>query len=124
MTVDAPTLPGLGPVPAGRARKRDPRTSKDAAASHQAEKQRQWKLILQRLHDGPISADTAGVVIGKHRSIASSRLGVMAERGLVEKADEHLEAPVDGGGERKVWRYRLTEQGEAEFQLMFRNGQA
>lgn len=104
--------------PQAAVRRSDPSTSKRAAADHEVEKQRQWRLILERLHDGPLSADTAGRVIGKHRSIASSRLGVMQKRGLVEKAGEHLERS-DEGHERRVLRYRLTPAGEAEFQLMF-----
>lgn len=101
------------------ARRSDPRTAKQAAASAPLAKAEQWKVLLQRLHDGPISADTAAVVIGKHRSIASSRLGVMAHRGLVEPAGEHKEQPADGGRARNVLRYRLTEAGRLEYSRMF-----
>lgn len=105
--------------PVAQVRRTDPRTAKEASASEQVEKQRQWKAILGKLHDGPISADTAGALIGRHRSIASSRLGVMARRGLVEPAGEHYERPVDGGRERKVLRYRLTAQGMREWAALF-----
>lgn len=106
--------------PAAQVRRSDPRTSAQAAASATVEKQRQWKMLLQALAAfGPISADTAGEVIGKHRSIASSRLGVMQRRGLVEPAGEHYEAPAEGGRERRVLRYRLTLQGHREHAAMF-----
>lgn len=99
----------------------DPESSRRAAADNEVEKQRQWRLILERLHSGPISADTAGRVIGKHRSIASSRLGVMVKRGLVEKCEGLVvERSEDTGAERPVLRYRLTPAGEAEYQLMFK----
>ena len=96
----------------------DPRPSREAA-QQRVEKQRQWRLILERLHRGPCSADTAGEVIGRHRSIASSRLGVMQRRGLVEPAGEFYERPVEGGRERKVLRYRLTAQGHREYAALF-----
>ncbi len=101
---DAPRL--------GQVRRSDPRTSKQAAANL-VDASTQIKLLLARLHDGPISADTAGVVIGRHRSIASARLGVMQRRGLAEPAGEHRELG------RKVLRYRLTPAGEREFALLF-----
>lgn len=106
-------------APAAQVRKSDPRSAKDAAAANVVERQQQWRLILERLHRGPISADTAGTLIGRHRSIASSRLGVMQKRGLVEPAGLHPETPADGGRERRVLRYRLTAAGEREWSQMF-----
>jgi hypothetical protein len=106
-------------APVAQVRKQDPRTAKRAAAASSVERAEQWKQLLRRLHDGPISADTAGRVIGKHRSIASSRLGVMVKRGLVEHGGEEYEAPADGGPERLVLRYRLTAAGHREHALMF-----
>lgn len=98
-------------------RRHDPRTSKLAAASDRAAKAEQWKAILKRLVEGPISADTAGRVINRHRSIASSRIGVMMDRGLVQRAGIHLEAG-DDGRERPVLRYELTDAGRREVALM------
>lgn len=104
--------------PAAQVRHTDPISAREAA-SNVVEKKRQWKLLLGRLHGGPISADTGGVVIDRHRSIASSRLGVMAKRGLVEPAGLHLERPVEGGPQRRVLRYRLTDEGRREYHRLF-----
>lgn len=98
-------------------RRDDPLPSRVAAASRTA-KAEQWKAILKRLGDGPISADTAGRVTCSHRHIASARLGVMMRRGLVEKAGVHDE-PDEHGRVRPVLRYRLTEAGTRELHLMF-----
>lgn len=117
MTPEALTLP-FG-EPSAQVRRSDPSSSKQAAASNTVEKQRQWKALLHRLAEGPVSADTAAGVIGRHRSIASSRLGVMTRRGLVEHAGMHPERPADGGRERMVLRYRLTPAGRREHTLMF-----
>jgi hypothetical protein len=106
-------------VPVARVRRHDPRSAKEAAAANVVERSRQWKELLARLHDGPISADTGASVIGRHRSIASSRLGVMAKRGLVEPAGLHLERPAEGGRERRVLRYRLTDVGRREYHRLF-----
>ena len=105
--------------PVAQVRGSDPSSAKEAAAANEVERSRQWKALLARLHDGPISADTGAEVIGRHRSIASSRLGVMAKRGLVEPAGLHVERPADGGRERRVLRYRLTEAGRREWSLLF-----
>jgi hypothetical protein len=51
-------------------RRSDPRTAKRAAVVNPDRKAEQWKLLLRRLHDGPITADTAGLVIDRHRSAA------------------------------------------------------
>ena len=108
-----------GPAQFSQVRSTDPTSAKEAAAANEVERSRQWKALLARLHDGPISADTGAHVIGRHRSIASSRLGVMAKRGLVEPAGLFLERPADGGRERKVLRYRLTDAGRREWALLF-----
>lgn len=99
--------------PVAQVRRTDPRPSKQAAALDTVERAEQWKCLLRRLHDGPISADTAGELIGRHRSIASTRLGVLCKRGLAEPAGEHRELG------RKVLRYRLTPAGEREFAQLF-----
>lgn len=95
-------------------RRTDPRTAKQAAVSHPDRKAEQWKLLLRELHRGPLTADRAGVVIGRHRSTASSRLGVMVDRGLVEHAGEVEERPADGGRARWVLRYAITEAGRRD----------
>lgn len=105
--------------PTASVRREDPRTSAAAATSHTVAKQGQLKTILLRLRSGPISADTAGLLLGVHRSVASARLGVGVRRGLIEPAGEHLEPPADGGRERKVLRYRLTLAGERECVALF-----
>lgn len=109
----------LDEVPVAAVRRSDPSTSKEAAALQAVETAEQWKLILRRMHDGPISADTAGTLIGKHRSTASSRIGVMQERGLVEPAGKHIEPPAEGGRERPVLHYRLTDAGRREYAALF-----
>lgn len=105
-------LPLFGP-PVAQSRKRDTRTAKTAAAMDREGRDRQWKQILVRLLEGSCSADTAAAIIGKHRSVASTRFGVLANRGLVEKAGEWDEPDADGHV-RKVLRYRLTAAGEIE----------
>lgn len=110
---------GLFDPPVAQVRRSDPASSREAAAANEVERSRQWKALLARLHDGPISADTGAQVIGRHRSIASSRLGVMAKRGLVEPAGLHREEPAEGGRERKVLRYRLTDAGRLEYHRLF-----
>lgn len=100
----------FGP-PVAAVRNADPRTSRAAAATGRGQREGQWKQILRLLGQGPASADTAARVIRKHRSVASSRIGVMMnERGLCEPAGEHLE-PDDEGHERLVLRYRITRHG-------------
>lgn len=94
----------------GRVRRADPRTSKKAAASNPTGRRTQRALLLDALVDGPISADTGARIIGRHRSIASARLGQMVDDGVLEHAGEHLE-PDDDGHERLVLRYRLTPAG-------------
>jgi predicted ArsR family transcriptional regulator len=93
-------------------RRRDPRPSRVAAAAGRPQREEQWKQLLRRLGAGPISADTAAQVIRKHRSVASTRLGVMRRRGLVVEAGEHVEADADGH-ERPVLHYELTDHGRA-----------
>lgn len=105
--------------PVASVRRDDLRSSKEAAAAGQVERADQWKRLLQRLHLGPISADTAGLVIDRHRHIASARLGVMQRRGLVEPAGFAMERSVEGGSARKVIRYRLTPAGRVEWSRMF-----
>lgn len=112
------TQTSLFDPPVAQVRSRDPKPSKRAAASDVVGRASQIKTLLGRLRHGPISADTAGQVIGKHRSIASTRLAVMEKRGLVVKAGEHPE-PDQYGRVRKVCRYRLTEAGWREHALMF-----
>lgn len=102
-------------APTAQVRQSDPSSSVDAARKVDAASQ--LKILLARLHDGPVTADEAGELIGRHRSIASARLGVMVNRGL---------AVPDGyarKGMRKVLRYRLTDAGRVEFARMFGNVQ-
>lgn len=110
MPVSTAQLDLFGP-PVAAVRKADPRTSRLAAATGRGQREEQWKQILRLLGHGPASADSAARVIRKHRSVASSRIGVMMnERGLCEPDGEHLE-PDDDGHERLVLRYRLTAHG-------------
>lgn len=109
----------LDEVPVAAVRRSDPSTSKQAAAMTTVQNAEQWKLLLRRLHRGPISADTAGVVIGAHRSVGAARLNVLTRRGLAEHAGKHWEPPAEGGREREVLRWRITDAGHREHDLLF-----
>jgi len=93
-----------------QARVSDPQSSHDAKARGREDRERQWRMLAVRMLQGPISADTAGLVLGKHRSIASARLGVLVKRKHAQKAGLHSE-PDEHGVEREVLRYELTAEG-------------
>ena len=112
------TEPSLFDAPiVAQVRRTDPTSSREAART-QLRRADQWKVLLRAMVAGPISADSGGRLLDVHRSIASSRLGVMERRGLVEKAGLHLERS-DTGREREVLRYRLTACGHREYALLF-----
>lgn len=92
-------------------RKRDPRTAKTAAAADPRGRAYQRTLILRHLVEhGPATADELGRVIQRHRSVASSRLGVLRGEGLVEKCG--LKDDVDEYGKRRtVELHRVTDAG-------------
>ncbi len=119
---DQLSLP-IGPKVA-QVRRSDPRTAKRAAAWNPEGRATQAARILRWLwtHDR-ITADQAWrhlTAPGEDvtRGEWSSRLGVLMDRGLVEKAGEVSE-PDRRGRPRDVLAYRLTPAGLREVTLMF-----
>jgi DNA-binding transcriptional ArsR family regulator len=97
--------------PVAAVRKRDPRTSKDAAAADPSGRNHQRTLILRHLvQHGPSTADDCAKVIDRHRSVASTRLAVLRGAGLVEKCGL-TEAPDQYGRMRTVELHRATPAG-------------
>lgn len=121
----------FGPPPLSQARRHDPASARRAAAENPEGRQSQAARILRWLWEhGTITADTAWrqlTVEGEDvtRGEWSTRIGVLCStKGgrLVERAGL-IDERGRRGRVRKVLAYRLTEQGQAECQLMFRSGQ-
>ncbi len=107
-----------------RVRRSDPRSSKEAAAFDPKGRNYQRNIILKHLlrdDVDAITADEAGRLIGRHRSIASSRLGVLKKAGLVEPCGFKPDAD-EYGRVRNVELYRLTVHGIRDATLMFGGG--
>lgn len=123
MTMTEPRLFDEWPSVA-QVRRSDPGTAKQAAALDPHGRQAQRAVILKHLLredvDG-VTADEAGRLIGRHRSIASSRLGVLKKDKLVELCGEKNE-PDEYGHVRPVGLYRLTADGVRDATLMFGGG--
>lgn len=107
-----------------RVRRSDPRTAKTAASLDPKGRNYQRNVILKHLlreDVDAITADEAARLIGKHRSIASSRLGVLKHDRLVELCGEKNDSD-EYGHIRKVSLYRLTPAGIRDATLMFGGG--
>lgn len=92
-------------------RRSDPRSAKNAAALDPAGRNHQRTLILRHLvHYGPCSADDCALVIDRHRSVASTRLNVLAKAGLAEKCGT-VDAADEYGRVRQVEAWRATQAG-------------
>lgn len=105
-------------------RRSDPRTAKAASALDPNGRRYQRNVILKHLLGedvDAITADEAGRLIGRHRHIASSRLGVLQDEGLVEKCGSKPDAD-EYGKVREVALYRLTPDGLRDAALMFGGG--
>lgn len=88
-------------------RRSDPLPARQAAAADPAGRDHQRTLILDFLRHGPATADECAVVIHRHRSVASTRLNVLAKAGLVEACG--LKAcPSEYGVIRDVTLYRIV----------------
>lgn len=92
-------------------RRTDPRTAKTAAARDPHGRARQRRLMLEALaQQGPLTADDLAGVIGRHRSVASTRLAVLHKAGHTEKCGLAPRAD-DYGRVRDVELHRITQAG-------------
>lgn len=107
--VSAPTL--FDYEPEGFVRHDDPRPAKDAAASGREAKAKQRRKIVEYLasHDRACADDLAPI-IGKHRTVASTRLNVVGSKGHAEKCGLYPAADADGHV-RDVEHWRITNAG-------------
>lgn len=110
--------------PVARVRKHDPRTARAAAALNPDGRKSQAQRILRYLWTWrTITADEAYrslTRVGEDvtRGEWSTRIGVLMDRGLVERAGEVDELDRRGRS-RKVLAYRLTQAGVAECSRMW-----
>lgn len=103
----------------GSYRKTDPITSRKAAAANLTARQSQKKQILARLlrDEFVTSHDVADLCSGQNGT-ASARLGEMEKAGLLVRCG--FEYPAKGRGGVARFRYRLTDAGIRDAELMTR----
>lgn len=105
-------FPQLFPAPrVASVRRNDPRSAKRAAAEDPQGRNHQRTVILRYLvQHGQATADDLGTVIGRHRSVASTRLNVLGKAGLAEKCGLRP-CPDEFGKVRDVELWRATAAG-------------
>jgi predicted ArsR family transcriptional regulator len=104
-SVDTPRLMGMpAPQPAARARRTDPATSHEAAASlDYATLERLQALIAQALQSaGPLTTSELGERLIIARDSLSPRMKSLCERGIVEWTGQYRPGP--SGRKQKLWR--------------------
>ena len=94
--------------PVAQVRRTDPTSSRTAARSVNAAKQR--RLILEHLARLDATADDLGPIIGRHRSHASTRLRVLEKAGHARKVGTSPRRG-DNGLMRDVDLWRITDAG-------------
>lgn len=94
--------------PLAQVRRTDPASSRQGARSVNAAKQR--RQILEHLERHDATADDLALVIGRHRSHASTRLTVLRKAGHAKKIGVSPRRG-DNGCLRDVDLWRITEDG-------------